>query len=671
MSNSPVPESVNTETRIRQLRQLLRACNYDYYVLDAPRISDAEYDALLRELSELEQASGLPIPADSPTQSVGAPPSPAFATVRHGMPMLSLANAFSVEEMRAFVDRSGNASEAIIAEPKIDGLAVNLRYINGLLVQAATRGDGRQGEDITHNVRTIADIPARLNDDHLPAELEVRGEVYMPLATLKKLNAERAASGEKPLANPRNAAAGSLRQLDAGITAKRKLRFFAYGVGLGGEALATSQSALLERLRRLGFAIQDYALLTDMVAIEAHYQDMLTRREQLPYEIDGIVFKFNDFATQRRMGEIARSPRWAIAWKFPAMEVSTLLRDIHWQVGRTGVITPVAVLEPVHIGGVQVSRATLHNIDEIHRKDVRPGDRVLVRRAGDVIPEVVAALVDPQVRRAPAVKPPTHCPVCGAAVVREEDEAAIRCPAGIRCPAQLLEGLRHFVSRGAMDIDGLGEKMLARLIELQLVRTPDDLYTLNWHEALRGQAGLGEKSIRNLQQAVEASRQRPLSQLLFALGIRHVGQQTARMLAAHFGSIEKLKDASEDELQALPDIGPEVSRSLRAFFTDEQQQAWLQRLLAQLEIPKSGAATTVDTHPLCGKTVVLTGSFSHISRQQASEALRQRGVRVTTSVSKNTDVLIAGEKAGSKLDKARSLGIKIADETALMQWLTQ
>ncbi len=665
---------MDARRRIAQLRQLLRACNYDYYVLNEPRISDAEYDRLLRELARLEAESGLPVPEDSPTRTVGAPPSSAFAQVRHGVPMLSLANAFDEAEMLAFLSRLeeqlGHPPARLIAEPKIDGLAINLRYVDGLLVQAATRGDGRSGEDITHNARTIADIPARLPAmRELPDELEVRGEVYMPKAAFAALNARRIKEGERPLANPRNAAAGSLRQLDPAVSARRGLRFFAYGAGLGGESLADSQSALLRKLRKLGFAIQEYEICESWEAMRACYRRLLDRRGELPYEVDGLVFKLDDFAQQRKAGEIARSPRWAIAYKFPATEITTVLRDIVWQVGRTGALTPVAQLEPVQLAGVCIARATLHNIDEIRRKDLRPGDRVWLRRAGDVIPEVVARVQTEDGARAEPPQAPTRCPACGSELEREEGEAVLRCPAGMQCPAQRLERLRHFVSRAAMDIDGLGEKMLVRLIEQGLLDTPADLYTLNWR-SLQGQEGIGEKTVQRLIDAVEASRSRPLARVLFALGIRHVGERTAAILAAHFGSIEALAEADEESLQALPDVGPEVSASVRRFFSDPMQREWLRRLLAQLRIPPEEATRRPDSaHPLQGKAVVLTGTFSRLSRREAAARLRALGAQVRSSLSAKTDLLIAGEKPGSKLEKARSLGVDIADEAALLRWL--
>jgi DNA ligase (NAD+) len=665
-------------TRIEQLRQQLKAHNYYYYVLDDPRISDAAYDALLRELQSLEAASGAPIPADSPTQTVGAPPSSAFATVSHGMPLLSLANAFSDEDMQAFMQRLEELLEhkpsAFIAEPKIDGLAINLRYEQGFLVQAATRGDGRQGEDITDNARTVSGIPWQMKPIegvNVPDVLEVRGEVYLPSADFDALNAEREEHGEKLFANPRNAAAGSLRQLDPRITARRRLHFFAYGVGLGGDALADTMDAMFAQLAQAGFAVQKTRVLHDFDAMLAWYREFITLRAAWPYEVDGMVFKLNQRAEQLLAGDIARSPRWAIAYKFPAMEVATTVIDIIWQIGRTGAITPVAVMEPVAVGGVQVSRATLHNKDELARKDVRPGDRVLVRRAGDVIPEVVGLAVGATdvAERAPAVMVPTTCPACDAPVVCEDDEAAIRCSAGLSCPAQLKESLRHFVSRTAMDIDGLGGKMLARLVDQGLIHCVADLYSMNW-QTLIGQEGIGEKTVANIEQAIAASRQRPLPQFLFALGIRHVGQATARALAEHFITIEAIAEADEEALMSVDDVGPEVANSVRQFFASSDNQQVLQQLrdLHVVPAPMQLVAHSSE-HPLAGKIVVITGTFAAIKRTAAQQALRDLGAKVVSSVSAKTDYLIAGEKAGSKLSKAKALNLVIADEAQLLQWL--
>ncbi len=666
------------QQQIEALRNTLREHNYRYYRLDAPSIPDAEYDRLLRQLEVLEAELGELIPDDSPSQMVGAMPSSTFTARQHGEQLLSLANAFDAEEVEAFVQRSreGLGIETdeqlqFIVEPKIDGLAVNLRYDSGVLSIAATRGDGTMGEDVTDNIRTIADIPWRLqvdaqaNDIVIPDVLEVRGEVYMCKAAFTDLNARQRAENAAPFANPRNAAAGSLRQLDAKITAQRCLSFFAYGAGLGARELAESQSDLLAKLHLFGFAVQQTTMVGNAPALLQRYQHLMEQRAAMPYEIDGVVYKLDDFDLQQRLGAVARSPRWAIAHKFPAEEVITMVNDIIWQVGRTGVITPVADLQPVAVGGVIVSRATLHNMDELRRKQVYAGAQVIVRRAGDVIPEVVKAInVDEQ-----AVLPalPECCPVCGASVFRVEGEVALRCSGGLSCSAQLIERLRHFVSRGAMDIEGMGDKLIARLVDENKVSDIAGLYELDYL-SLSGWTGMGEKKITNLQASIEQSKQQPLARFLHALGIRHVGSATAAALASHFGGLDVLMQADEESLIAVPDVGPEVAASIRSFFAEAHNLDVIERLLAA-GIEPSVPEQQISNHPLAGKTIVLTGSFAAIARRAAQEQLRAMGVKPASSVSKNTDVLIAGEKAGSKLTKARELGIEIADEAQLLEWL--
>jgi len=657
--------------RIDALRIAVREHNYRYYILDAPLISDAEYDRLLRELEQLEAKLGEPVPEDSPTRMVGAPPSQTFTSRRHGEPLLSLANAFDDEEVEAFVarirDALGEQQLRFIIEPKIDGLAVNLRYERGELCVAATRGDGAVGEDVTDNIRTIADIPWQLCCDAagLPDVLEVRGEVYMSRAAFAELNARQEAEGLPPFANPRNAAAGSLRQLDPRVTARRGLNFFAYGAGLGARALADSQSALLARLHDFGFAVQQTAVAEDAAGLLQHYRRLQQQRAELPYEIDGVVYKLDDFSLQERMGAVARSPRWAIAHKFPAEEVRTVVRDIIWQVGRTGVVTPVAEMQPVAVGGVTVSRATLHNVDELKRKQVYPGAMVIVRRAGDVIPEIVTAVDIDEQAVMPA--PPEQCPACGASLFSIEGEVALRCSGGLSCPAQLKERLRHFVSRAAMDIEGMGDKLVARLVDEGLVRDVADLYELDYAQ-LAAWPGMGEKKIANLQAAIEASKQRPLARFLHALGIRHVGAATAAGLADYFGTLEALMQADSEALVEVPDIGPEVAASIVSFFAEEHNRQVIARLQAAGVRPAPPQRAS-GAHPLAGKTIVLTGSFSAIQRRAAQEQLRALGARPTGSVSQKTDIVIAGEKAGSKLNKARELGIEIADEEQLLAWL--
>jgi len=664
--------SATLRRRIEDLRTALNEHNYRYYTLDAPLITDAEYDRLLRQLEALEAELGEPAPKDSPTQTVGALPSSTFTPRKHGEPLLSLANAFEDAEVEAFArrihDSVGDTSPRFIIEPKIDGLAINLRYEHGQLTVAATRGDGAVGEDVTDNVRTIPDIPWHLQADKadIPDILEVRGEVYMSKTAFAELNERQDAEGAPPFANPRNAAAGSLRQLDARITARRGLNFFAYGVGLGGREFASSQSALLARLNDMGFAVQQTALVTDVAALLQHYRQLLDQRSGMPYEIDGVVYKLDDFALQNRMGSVARSPRWAIAHKFPAEEAVTEVRNIIWQVGRTGVITPVADMQPVAVGGVTVSRATLHNIDELRRKQVYAGARVIVRRAGDVIPEVVRA-VDVNAHP-PCPEPPGHCPACGASVYRIEGEVAIRCSGGLSCPAQLTERLRHFVSRGGMDIEGMGDKLIARLVDEQMLADIADLYEFDY-ASLHDWPGMGAKKIANMQQAIEQSKQRPLARFLHALGIRHVGTATAAGLASHFETLDALMQADEAALIDVPDVGPEVAASINTFFAEAHNRDVINRLLAAGVQPMR-EKTEAGNHPLAGKTVVLTGSFSSIQRRMAQEKLRALGAKPTGSVSKNTDLVIAGEKAGSKLTRARELGIAIADEAQLLDWLT-
>jgi DNA ligase (NAD+) len=657
--------------RINSLRTELKEHNYRYYTLDAAVVPDAEYDRLLRQLEKLEGELDEPVPHDSPTQTIGAIPSQTFTAREHGEPLLSLANAFDEEEVEAFVRRIGEGTGeekfSFIIEPKVDGLAVNLRYEQGVLAVAATRGDGTTGEDVTDNVRTIAGIPWHLKAGEMlfPDVLEVRGEVYMSKAAFAELNERQDAEGASPFANPRNAAAGSLRQLDAKVTKQRALRFFAYGVGLGGQELAVNQSGLLDRLKDFGFAVQQTTMADDVGTLLERYQLLLEQRSSMPYEIDGVVYKLNDYALQNRLGAVARSPRWAIAHKFPAEEVKTTVKEIIWQVGRTGVITPVADLQPVSVGGVVVSRATLHNVDELKRKQVYAGAQVIVRRAGDVIPEVVKAVeVDDHVH---FPEPPDHCPVCNASVFRIEGEVAIRCSGGLSCSAQLKERLRHFVSRGAMDIEGMGEKLVARLVDEGKLADVADLYEFDYASLSEWQ-GMGEKKIANILAAIEQSKQRPLARFLHALGIRHVGAATAAGLAVHFGELDALMRADEEALIEVPDVGPEVAASIHSFFAESHNRDVIHRLL-DVGVKPVAPELEVSDHPLAGKTVVLTGSFETIQRRVAQEQLRALGARPSGSVSKNTDVVVAGAKAGSKLSKARELGIEVVDEAQLMNWL--
>ncbi|HXH65296.1 MAG TPA: NAD-dependent DNA ligase LigA [Mariprofundaceae bacterium] len=655
--------------RIDALRREIKEHNYRYYVLDAPVISDDEYDRMLRELEALEAELGEPVPADSPTQIVGSPPSQTFASREHVVPLLSLANAFEEQEVRDFDRRVREAlgldAVRYIIEPKIDGLAVNLRYEQGHLAMAATRGDGRSGEDVTDNIRTIGDIPWQLKGGSVPELLEVRGEVYMSRHGFAELNRAQEEAGAQPFANPRNAAAGSLRQLDARVTAQRKLRFFAYGAGAGAEHIASSQSALLAALKHMHFAVQDTQRVDGVDGLLAAFAAWQAKRPKLAYEIDGLVYKVDDFGLQERLGFIARSPRWAVAHKFPAQEAETVVERIVWQVGRTGVVTPVAEMQPVEVGGVTVSRATLHNVQILNELGVFPGAKVVIRRAGDVIPELVRVLNKGEKAPAPA---PTRCPVCGAHVVALPDEAAIRCSGGLSCPAQLKERLRHYASRTAMDIEGMGEKLVERLVDERLVDSVAGLYVLDW-EAIASWEGMGEKKIANLKQALDISRARPLARFIYALGIRHVGEATADTLARYFGSLNALRSADGEQLQHVSDVGPEVAASIRAFFSEAHNLDVLDRLEKAGVRPVAPKHRPIAGHPLAGKTVVLTGTLVRMTRQEAQAGLREVGAKAAGSVSKKTDYVVAGENAGSKLDKARELGIPVVDEDQLIAWL--
>ncbi|MDQ6990089.1 MAG: NAD-dependent DNA ligase LigA [Mariprofundaceae bacterium] len=669
-------DSAHALQRIHQLRGILKGHNYRYYVLNAPAISDAAYDVLLRELEQLEQENAQPIPVDSPTQTVGFNPNPAFASKTHALPMLSLANAFSDAEITDFMRRNQqglleNETITYIAEPKVDGLAINMYYAFGQLVYAATRGDGVIGEDVTDNIRSVSGIPWSLAADgvDIPEHIEIRGEVYMPKASFAALNKRQQAADLKPFANPRNAAAGSLRQLDASVTAGRGLAFFAYATGLAGDVFAQSQHQMLAQLAALGFATQETGLLQSEDAILQYYQTWQAKRPSLDYEIDGMVFKVDDFQQQQQLGAVARSPRWAMAYKFPAEEVETVVEAITWQVGRTGVLTPVANMLPVLVAGVMVSRATLHNIQELARKDVRIGDRVVIRRAGDVIPEVVRTLSLQAAHRAPATPVPKLCPVCASAVAQAEGEAALRCLGGLACSAQLTERVKHFVSRDAFDIEGFGAKLAEKLVEKGQIKRLSDVFKLDF-AIINTWEGMGEKKIANLKQHIQDKRKISLARFIYALGIRHVGQTTARQLAQHFGDLAALQQANVEELLGIHDVGEEVSQSLLDFFTQAYNQDELVALLALgIEVLPDDTPEPSGNHPLVGKTVVLTGSFARMKRSAAKTQLQQLGVKVASAVSQSTDVLIAGEKAGSKRKKALDLGIDIVDEAQLLLWL--
>src|SRR6266481_3037163 len=656
--------------RAEELRQQLREANHRYYVLDAPTLSDAEYDRLFRELMQLEQEHPGLLTPDSPTQRVGAQPSEKFAKVQHRRPMMSLANVMSEEELAEFDARVhrllGEEPVAYVFEPKLDGLAVTLMYENGRFVQGATRGDGQLGEDVTANLRTIKSVPLQLRAG-APSRLETRGEVFIPKADFARLNAEREAAGEPTFVNPRNSAAGSLRQLDPRETAKRPLSIFFYDVGETGELRFSSHWDKLTKLKDLGLRTNpENKLAHSLVEIRADYADLLRRRHEVAYEIDGSVVKVDDEDQRRRLGAVSRTPRWAVAYKFPAEEEATTVEDIQVSVGRTGALTPVAFLTPVHVGGVTVSRATLHNEDELRRKDVRVGDRVFLRRAGDVIPEIVRVIPE---SRPPDSKPwemPKQCPACGTPVVREEGEAITRCP-NPTCPAKTVSRLRHFASRLAMDIEGLGVETSTQLTETGLVKTPADLYRLTY-EQLVGLERFADLSARNLLAAIEASKTRPLRHVIYALGIRMVGEATALALARRFGSLEALAEASVEDLQSVRDVGPEVARQIHDFLAVPEQRETIRQLLAAGVRPQPEQAVA-GSGPFAGKTVVLTGTLTQYSRESAKVEIERRGGRVSGSVSRKTDLVVAGEDAGSKLKKAQELGVRVVDENGFKELL--
>jgi DNA ligase (NAD+) len=663
-------DSKRASQRIDQLRREIEAHDYAYYVLDAPIVPDAEYDRLMRELQRLEAEFPDLVTPDSPTRRVGGLPLEGFDEVRHRTPMLSLANAFSEDEVRQFHERVVKGLEtehaAYVAEPKLDGVAIALRYENGRLVQAATRGDGATGEDVTANARTIAAIPLRLKgeagENGWPRTLEVRGEVYMPLAGFRAFNERARHEGRKELVNPRNGAAGSLRQLDSKLTAQRPLAFFAYGV-VHAAGLPDSHYEALQRLRDWGLPVNpEIRRVRDAEGCIAYYRDIGEKRDGLPYEIDGVVFKVEMREDQETLGFVSRAPRWAIAQKFPAQEELTRLLGIDVQVGRTGALTPVARLEPVFVGGVTVTNATLHNLDEIRRKDVRVGDWVVVRRAGDVIPEVARVVIERRAGDPAEFGMPSECPVCGSAVEREEGEAVFRCTGGLVCPAQRIRSILHFASRRAMDIEGLGEKLVLQLVERDMVHSIADLYRLD-RDTLAGLERMGEKSADKLLQQLERSKRPPLDRLLYALGIREVGEVTAASLARHFGSLEAVIAAGEEELTDVPDVGPVVAGHVFAFFREAHNLAVLRELETAGMTWQPVEAGDAGAQQLAGQTWVLTGTLG-MPRARARSLLEGLGARVTGSVSKNTDVVLAGAEAGSKLRKAESLGVEVFDEDA-------
>ncbi len=657
--------------QVRRLREQIQQHNYYYYVLDDPRIPDSEYDRLFRSLQQLEAEHPELVTADSPTQRVGGEPLAAFDQVEHAVPMLSLENALSAEAMAEFdrrVRERLGRDEAVsyVAEPKLDGLAISLRYEDGLLVQAATRGDGSRGENVTQNVRTIPSVPLRLLGEGWPARLEVRGEIFMPRQGFDALNRRQREQGEKTFANPRNAAAGSLRQLDPRITATRPLAMYCYGLGeVGGKLAAETHSGCMHLLRGWGLPVSpELAVLTGLEACAAYFADIGARRGSLAYDIDGVVFKVDNLADQKALGYVARSPRWAIAQKFPAQEALTTVEAVEFQVGRTGAVTPVARLAPVFVGGVTVSNATLHNMDEVRRKDVRVGDTVYVRRAGDVIPEVVRVLAERRPEKTEPVELPSRCPVCGSEVERIEGESVARCSGGLYCPAQRKEAVKHFASRRALDIEGLGDKLIEQLIEQDLIDDPADLFALSAN-ALAGLERMGEKSANNLVEALARSRQTTLARFLYALGIREVGEATAQSLARQFGSLENIRAATEEALQETPDVGPVVAHHVFTFLRQAHNRKVIEKLQAAgITWAEAEPASVATERPLAGRIFVLTGTLSE-PRAAVKERLQQLGAKVAGSVSKNTDYVVAGEAAGSKLAKAEALGVTVLDEQGL------
>lgn len=668
------PDAGNPPARAAWLRDELNRHNYAYHVLDNPSIPDAEYDKLFRELQALEAAHPELLVVDSPTQRVGALALSAFPQVTHSVPMLSLGNGFEDEDIVAFdrrVCEGLNATEVEYAtELKFDGLAINLRYEDGVLVEAATRGDGATGENVTTNIRTVRAIPLRLHTKTPPKVLDVRGEVMMYKADLVKLNARQRDAGAKEFANPRNAAAGSLRQLDSRITAQRTLRFFAYGVGLlEGAEMPVSHSALLDWYAELGLPVcAERAVVKGAAGLLEFYKAVGQKRPGLPYEIDGVVYKVNRVEQQQQLGFVSRAPRYAIAHKFPAEEALTTVQGIEVQVGRTGAITPVARLAPVLVGGVTVTNATLHNEDEVRRKDIQIGDTVIVRRAGDVIPEVVAYVPEKRPADAQPFVMPTACPVCNSPIVKLEDEAIARCSGGwVKCAAQRKGGLLHFVSRRAMDVEGLGDQLVEQLVDKHIITTAADLYKLGFR-ALAELDRMADKSAQNVLAALEKSKSTTLARFIYALGIRHVGEATAKELARHFGNLEALLQASEEQLLEVADIGPVVAQSIRSFLSDPLNMELIEQLQAAgVRWPEHVVENK--PKPFAGKTFVLTGTLPTLSRDQAAEKIEAAGGKVAGSVSKKTSYVVAGAEAGSKLAKAEELGIAILDESALLQLL--
>ncbi len=670
--------------QLTSLRNLIRHHEYCYYVLDAPEIPDSEYDKLIKQLQKIEQQFPNLITTDSPTQRVGGAPLAQFASIKHELPMLSLDNVFDESSFIAFNKRikdrlhlNENDEVEYCCELKLDGLAVSILYENGKFSKAATRGDGTTGEDITANVRTIKTIPLVLTGENIPARLEVRGEVFMTHKGFAKLNADAEKRNEKVFANPRNAAAGSLRQLDPKITAKRPLSFYCYGVGIiEGSSLPDTHYDRLMQFKAWGLPVSDKVEKRQGAkAALDYFKQIGEQRMSLDFDIDGVVIKVNSIALQNELGFVARAPRWATAFKFPAQEEVTQLNKVDFQVGRTGAITPVARLEPVSVAGVIVSNATLHNSDEIARLGIREGDYVTVRRAGDVIPKIVAVLLDRRPTNTKEIVFPTHCPICGSLIVRDEGQAISRCAGGLICPAQRKEALKHFVSRRAMNVDGMGDKIIEQLVDKDYVKTPADLYKLNL-PTLCSLDKIGEKSANNLLNALDASKNTTLSRFIFALGIPNVGEVTAENLVNQLGNLSAIENASLEQLQTVNDIGVVIAESIIDFFQEPHNRNVIEQLTSEeinihwQDITPQAQTTIVDS-PFSGKTIVLTGTLSVLTRDEAKNKLKQLGAKVTGSVSKNTDLVIAGEAAGSKLDKAQELGIKVIDEQEMLNLLAE
>jgi DNA ligase (NAD+) len=656
--------------RAEELRAALNYHNYRYYALDSPVVSDAEYDQLFRELQDIEASHPEIITPDSPTQRVGAKPQPEFGEVHHAVPMISIDNAFSEQEVLNWDQRvhqglGAGREIAYTAEPKFDGASVSLRYEDGVLVQAGTRGDGTTGEDVTANARTIRTVPLRLQGRGWPKLMEVRGEVVIPKQDFERLNAEQLKRGGKVFANPRNAAAGSLRQLDPRVTASRPLAFFPWGLGEVSEPLLSRHSEVVSRLQDWGFRTTDFfATVRDVQGCLAYYSRIAAQRARLPFEVDGVVYKVDDLNQRNRLGFTARAPRWALAHKFPAHEETTTVEDIIASVGRTGVITPVARLTPVQVGGVTVTHATLHNQDEVERKDVRIGDTVIVRRAGDVIPEIVAVVKERRTRNAQPWRMPKTCPVCGSQVVREAGEAAHRCLGALYCPAQVEGAMLHFASRRAMDIEGLGDKLVEQLVAKGLVKTLADLYMLTKAD-LTALERMGEKSARNLLKNIEKSKDTTLGRFLNALGIPEVGEATAQRLAEHFDDVRALMAASRETLQAAPGVGPSTAGGIHGFFHQKHNREVIEALLSAGVRPATDRRHKAS--PISGKTFILTGSLESMSRDDAKSRLGELGARVSESVSRNTDYVVVGTEPGAKAGRAQALGVRMIDEKEFLR----